>query len=73
MPIKLIPLQSQANVTKLQIQALKPLFPSLKSLETFTEQKQFKLKCTIFYFLEILPGILAMNHPPTQILTVLGF
>ncbi len=42
-PTPLYPLQSQAKITKLQIQALKTLFPSLKSEETFTEQKQLKL------------------------------
>ncbi len=69
----LYPVQSQAKVTKLQIQTLKTSFPSLEPLETFIEQKWLKKKCTNFYFSEILTAMLAMTHPTTQILTVLGF
>ncbi len=41
-PIPLYPLQPQAKVIKLQNQAVKTLFPPLKSLETFIAQKQSK-------------------------------
>ena len=68
----LYPLQSQAKVIKLQIQALKSLLSPLKSLKTLIEQKQLKYKCTIFHFSEILTGMLAVNHPPKKTVQNIG-
>ncbi len=48
-------------------------FPPLKSLGTFMGQKQIIKEVYDFLFLWNPNGTLAMNHPPTQILTVLGF
>ena len=55
------PRQSLAKTTQLQIQTLKTWFPSLKSLETFIEQRWLKQKCAHFYFSEILTD--PSTHP----------